>query len=104
MSSEPEPFARDYPEGPSVRGYLHAAEKPSNNALVLTHGAGSNCGAPLLVSLAEEFAAIQRLSIASWSGQTLFCNSSRVTSDRAFVEHIDPQPQLYQEWGSLFGT
>ncbi len=56
MRAEPEPFARDYPEGPSVRGHLHAAEKPSNDALVLTHGAGSNCAAPLLVVLAEEFA------------------------------------------------
>ena len=56
MRAEPEPFARDYPEGPAVRGYLHTAEKPSDIALVLTHGAGSNCGAPLLVALAEEFA------------------------------------------------
>ncbi len=57
MQAKPEPFARDYPEGPSVRGYLHTADKPSGNALVLTHGAGSNCGAPLLVALAEQFAA-----------------------------------------------
>ena len=56
MRAEPEPFARDYPEGPSVRGYLHAAEKASGDALVLTHGAGSNCAAPLLVALAEQFA------------------------------------------------
>ena len=57
MRVEPERFAREYPEGPSVSGYLHAADKPSGDALVLTHGAGSNCGAPLLVALAEQFAA-----------------------------------------------
>ena len=39
-----------------MHGYLHAAEKASGDALVLTHGAGSNCAAPLLVALAEQFA------------------------------------------------
>jgi len=56
MPAEPEPFARDYPDGPWVRGYLHAADGPTCDALVLTHGAGSNCAAPLLVALAEQFA------------------------------------------------
>jgi len=40
---------------PSVRGFLHRPEKPSGDGLVLTHGAGSNCQAPLLVALAEAF-------------------------------------------------
>ncbi len=42
-----------------TRGFLHRPEAPqrSSNALALTHGAGSNCRAPLLVSVAEEFAA-----------------------------------------------
>jgi predicted alpha/beta-hydrolase family hydrolase len=56
MRVEPEPFARDYPDGPSVRGYLHAADAPSDDALVLTHGAGFNRAAPLLVALADQFA------------------------------------------------
>lgn len=42
---------------PAVRGFLHRPEKPSGNALVLTHGAGGNCNAPLLVALGDAFAA-----------------------------------------------
>ena len=38
-----------------VRGFLHRAG--SADFLVLTHGAGGNCKAPLLVALAERFAA-----------------------------------------------
>ena len=51
-------FSRDFPDGPSVSGYVHspASRKPKRAGLVLTHGAGSNCDAPLLVALAEEFA------------------------------------------------
>ncbi|MFY9793526.1 MAG: alpha/beta fold hydrolase [Candidatus Sulfotelmatobacter sp.] len=41
---------------PFVRGFLHHPEKPNGQGLVLTHGAGSNCKAPLLVALAETFA------------------------------------------------
>jgi len=41
---------------PAVRGALHRAEKPNGNGLVLSHGAGSNAQAPLLVALAEAFA------------------------------------------------
>jgi len=43
--------------GPAVRGFLHTPEAPSGDGLVLTHGAGSNAGAPLLVAVAEAFAA-----------------------------------------------
>ena len=42
---------------PPVRGSLHTPETPSGNALVLTHGAGSNAQAPLLIALAEAFSA-----------------------------------------------
>jgi predicted alpha/beta-hydrolase family hydrolase len=41
---------------PPVRGFLHTAAPSAQDGLVLTHGAGSNCQAPLLVSLAEAFA------------------------------------------------
>ncbi|MBZ5547943.1 MAG: alpha/beta fold hydrolase [Acidobacteriia bacterium] len=41
---------------PAVRGFLHSPENPNGDALILTHGAGSNCDAPLLVALAEAFA------------------------------------------------
>jgi predicted alpha/beta-hydrolase family hydrolase len=40
---------------PRVRGFLHQPETPTGHALVLTHGAGSNAAAPLLVALAEVF-------------------------------------------------
>jgi len=40
---------------PHVRGFLHVPETPDGNALVLSHGAGSNAHAPLLVALAETF-------------------------------------------------
>jgi uncharacterized protein len=42
---------------PAVRAYLHRPDNPTGNGLVLSHGAGSNAQAPLLVALAEEFAA-----------------------------------------------
>jgi predicted alpha/beta-hydrolase family hydrolase len=44
------------PDQAPVRGFLHRAEN-SSEFLVLTHGAGGNCDAPLLVALAERFAA-----------------------------------------------
>jgi uncharacterized protein len=40
---------------PKVRGYLHQPESPNSDALVLSHGAGSNAQAPLLIALAETF-------------------------------------------------
>jgi predicted alpha/beta-hydrolase family hydrolase len=42
---------------PRVRGFLHTPEIPNHNALILTHGAGSNAQAPLLVALADAFCA-----------------------------------------------
>lgn len=40
-----------------VPGFLHRPPEPGTDALVLTHGAGSNCRSPLLVMLAKAFAA-----------------------------------------------
>ena len=42
---------------PHIRGFLHVPETPDQNGLVLTHGAGGNAHAPLLIALAEAFAA-----------------------------------------------
>jgi uncharacterized protein len=42
---------------PKVRGYLHTPATPNNDGLVLTHGAGSNAQAPLLIALAGTFCA-----------------------------------------------
>ena len=41
---------------PTVRGFLHSPESPNGDALILTHGAGSNCTGPLLVAISETFA------------------------------------------------
>jgi uncharacterized protein len=41
---------------PAVRGFLHSPASPTGDALILTHGAGSNSNAPLLVALSETFA------------------------------------------------
>src|ERR1019366_1467300 len=41
---------------PAVRGFPHFPEKPNGDALILTHGAGSDCTAPLLVALSKTFA------------------------------------------------
>jgi predicted alpha/beta-hydrolase family hydrolase len=40
---------------PVVRGYLHTPQTANGHALILTHGAGGNANAPLLVALAETF-------------------------------------------------
>jgi uncharacterized protein len=48
----------DAPSGEvSVRGFLHVPTIPPTDGLVLTHGAGANCNAPLLVALADAFCA-----------------------------------------------
>ena len=41
---------------PAVRGFLHSPATANGDALILTHGAGSDCTAPLLVALGETFA------------------------------------------------
>ena len=46
-------FAQDI--DPQVRGWVHTPHNPRGDALILTHGAGGNCTAPLLVALAETF-------------------------------------------------
>ncbi|MFZ3235531.1 MAG: alpha/beta family hydrolase [Stellaceae bacterium] len=43
-------------EKPGVRGFLHRPERGDGRGLVLTHGAGANCNAPLLVTAAASFA------------------------------------------------
>ncbi len=51
-----EPFS-DTPSGEApVQGFLHRAKGDGAGSIVLTHGAGGNSKAPLLVALAERFA------------------------------------------------
>ena len=52
-----ESFTNQAPGQAVVRGFLHRPDGEAGAGLVLTHGAGSNCGAPLLVAMAEAFAA-----------------------------------------------
>jgi uncharacterized protein len=53
--TEFQPFEDAPPGVIPVRGYLHAPREPSDQGLVLTHGAGANCQSPLLVALAAAF-------------------------------------------------
>jgi predicted alpha/beta-hydrolase family hydrolase len=52
MPPSPEPFS-DTSMDPQVRGFVHRPASGAGDGLVLTHGAGSNARAPLLVALAE---------------------------------------------------
>src|ERR1700757_1897733 len=42
---------------PHIRGFLHVPETPNQDGIVLTHGAGGNAQASLLLALADTFAA-----------------------------------------------
>jgi uncharacterized protein len=47
---------RDQQSGkPTVSGFIHHPASPSGYALILVHGAGTNCESPLLVALAGAF-------------------------------------------------
>ena len=52
--SSPQVFT-DVSVDPFVRGLLHRPINANGRGVVLTHGAGSNCQAPLLIALAEAF-------------------------------------------------
>lgn len=52
--SSPQVFT-DVSGDPFVRGLLHRPGNPNGSGLVLAHGAGSNCQAPLLIALAQAF-------------------------------------------------
>jgi uncharacterized protein len=57
MTITAESFRDETPGEPPVRGFLHRAAKPGGDGLVLTHGAGGNCNAQVLIGLAQAFAA-----------------------------------------------
>jgi uncharacterized protein len=48
---------RESASEPFASGFLHRASKPSPDCLVITHGAGSNCQAPLLRAVADALSA-----------------------------------------------
>jgi uncharacterized protein len=47
------PFEDALSSATPVRGYIHIPQNPSGGGLVLTHGAGSNCNAALLIAVAS---------------------------------------------------
>jgi predicted alpha/beta-hydrolase family hydrolase len=50
-------FRDDSPDEVPVRGFIHRPIASGKDCLILTHGAGSNCNAPLLVVLSDAFSA-----------------------------------------------
>jgi uncharacterized protein len=50
-----EEFHDDSQKEVPVHGFLHRSPGITDDWLILTHGAGSNCNAPLLVALADRF-------------------------------------------------
>lgn len=57
INNEAQTLIDDTPGEAPVRGFLHRAKDTEADFIVLTHGAGGNCNAPLLVALAHRFAA-----------------------------------------------
>ena len=57
VTGSAEPYEAAPAGGPAVRGVLHRPAGPTGDTVVLAHGAGGNCGAPLLVALASALAA-----------------------------------------------
>lgn len=52
------PTTREFADAsvePKVRGFLHLPDSPAHDGLVLTHGAGGNARASLLVAVADAF-------------------------------------------------
>jgi len=56
MSLSMEKFSHQPGAGPAVSGVLHRPATASEDGVVLAHGAGSNCEAPILRALADAFA------------------------------------------------
>src|SRR5580704_10681937 len=55
--SNSEEYRDDAAKETPVRGFLHRPAEAGGDCLVLTHGAGANCNAPVLVEIANAFCA-----------------------------------------------
>jgi uncharacterized protein len=55
--NDPQEFVDAVQNKVPVRGFMHRSPDAGGDCLILTHGAGSNCNAPLLVALADAFSA-----------------------------------------------
>jgi hypothetical protein len=82
-----EPFAADPADQPPIRGFLHEPRDGNGAGLVLTHGAGGNCGSRLLVSIATRFAeagiAVLRCDLPFRQGRQGPPHPSGAAKDRA---------------------
>lgn len=56
IKKDAQQFVDHTPGEAPVSGFIHRAAKNGGGFVVLTHGAGGNCNAPLLVALADKFA------------------------------------------------
>jgi predicted alpha/beta-hydrolase family hydrolase len=52
-----EEYRDDAAKETPVRGFLHRPVEASGDSLILTHGAGANCNAPVVVAIADAFCA-----------------------------------------------
>src|SRR5580658_7189518 len=52
-----EEYRDDAAKETPVRGFLHRPAEAGGDSLVLTHGAGANCNAPVLIAIADAFCA-----------------------------------------------
>ena len=48
-----EQYRDDAAKETPVRGFLHRPAEAAGDWLVLTHGAGANCNAPVIVAIAD---------------------------------------------------
>jgi len=58
MAVKVQPFSREFPQAPHVRGHLHWPSGKPRAGLVFAHGAGGDSNSPLLTALAEALAAV----------------------------------------------
>jgi uncharacterized protein len=103
---------------PGVRGFLHRPQQADGRGLVLTHGAGGNCNAPLLVAAAAAFAAAglsvlrcdlpfrQRRPIGPPSPSTAAADRAGLKSAVAALRELIPGPVLLagQSYGGRQAT
>ena len=85
----------------AVRGSLHEPPRPSGSGLVLSHGAGSDSNAPLLVKLAGCFAdagVTDPADVDLWTAIQMGITGQQWANDpggRRFADHIDAAVDMF---------
>jgi hypothetical protein len=69
---------------PPIRAFLHQPTNPNGIGLVLTHGAGTNCGSSLLIAISEGFPTTDLLCFAA---TCLFARYGRLVHHMLFKLH-----------------